>query len=137
MVSPERIRGGIDSHFDGRYLPVASAIYLTTETLCKRLILGMSVKLSDRDGHVKQSCIQFSVSADITECLPQSYWGFASNRFHANKAPAASKVATVSAIPHTSFGDSNRNSTSCVPAGISTARSKPNAVAISTGFPSI
>lgn len=100
-------------------------------------MLGMTVKLSDSDEHVKQPCIQFATLLDRTEGFPQSYWGFSSSRLHASKTPAASIATMVSAIPHTSFGDSNRNSTSLEPAGISTARNNPNAVAISTGSPSI
>jgi hypothetical protein len=117
-----RIVGGIDSHFDASSLPVVSAIHLTTKTLQERLVIGMSVKLSDGDGHVKRPCIQFSNQTDITVRLPQSYWGFPSRRLHATKAPAASIATMVNAIPHTSFGDSKRNSTSCVPTGISTNR---------------
>lgn len=72
----------------------------------------------------------------ISGNFPQSYWEFPRRALHASKATAKSIVKTVIAIPQTSFGDSNRNSTTCSPAGISTARSKPNAVAIGTGSPS-
>lgn len=122
--------------FRGRSIPFVSKFALTIRDVSQRLLLGIVVKLSDRAGEVKHLCIQLSAWVDIAVEKPHGYWGFASSLLHASMAPVARMATMVSAIPQTSFGDSNRNSTTCVPAGISTARNNPNAVAISTFAPS-
>ena len=132
-----RSRCGAGSHSEAALSRSSPLTDERFETSHERLKIGIVVKLSDGAGAVKHFCIQLSAPIDIAVSFPHVHWAFVSDALHASKTPVASIATIVSAIPHTSSGDSNRNSTTCDPAGISTARSNPNAVAISTFSPSM